>query len=92
LYCVIKGSIRLSGISVDDKVTVLDFYGPGIWLGEVSVLDGLPRIHDAHAQGATLLLQVTPADLEELLFRHPALSRAIIRLEAYRLRILLTAI
>ena len=31
-------------------------------------------------------------DLETLLARHPALSRAVLRLEAQRLRILLTAI
>jgi CRP-like cAMP-binding protein len=71
---------------------VLDFYGPGSWFGEVATLDGFPRMFDAHANGSALLLQVTPVDLEKLLAAHPALSRALLRLEATRLRILLTAI
>lgn len=65
---------------------------PGVWFGEVTALDGLPRTHDAEAYGSTVLLQVTPADLEELLATDPALSRGLLRLEALRLRMLLTAI
>ena len=69
-----------------------DFYGPGSWIGEVSTLEVAPRIHDAEASGATQVLQVPPEDLEGLLARHPVLCRALLRLEAQRLRILLTAI
>jgi hypothetical protein len=37
LYCVCKGAVRISGISGDGST----------WFGEVSLLDGLPRVHDA---------------------------------------------
>ena len=91
LYCVLEGSIRISVISRDGRPTVLDFYGPRSWFGEVSSLDGLPRIHYAHAQISSFLLQVVPGDLEDLLARHTALSRSLLRLQAHRLRLLLTA-
>jgi CRP/FNR family transcriptional regulator, cyclic AMP receptor protein len=92
IYGVLEGCVCLSGISGQSRKTVLDFYGPGVWFGEVTALDGLPRTHDAEAYGSTVLLQVTPADLEELLATDPALSRNLLRLEALRLRMLLTAI
>jgi CRP/FNR family transcriptional regulator, cyclic AMP receptor protein len=91
-YHVLEGCVRISGISGDGQETVLDFYGPGIWFGEVSTLDGLPRVHDADAIGSTALLQVAQADLEELLAAHPEFGRALLRLEALRLRLLLTAV
>lgn len=92
IFGVVEGSIRVSGISAQGRETVLDFYGPGSWFGEVSMLDGLPRSHDADAHAASLLLYVPPADLEDLLTVHPQLSRALLRLEAQRLRILLMAL
>jgi CRP/FNR family transcriptional regulator, cyclic AMP receptor protein len=49
-----------------------------------------PMTRFAHL--SSLLPQVAPADLEELLAAHPALSRSLLRLEALRLRLLLTAI
>lgn len=92
VYGVIEGCIRVSGTNRSGRETVLDFYGPGSWIGEVSTLEGAPRIHDADAYGATRVLQVSPEDLEDLLACHPVLCRAVLRLEAQRLRILLTAL
>lgn len=94
-YGVLEGSIRVSGIGAEGQEAVLDFYGPGSWFGEVSLFDGLPRSHDAHASETNLptrLLQIAAADLEELLTVHPALSRSLLQLEALRVRILLQAI
>lgn len=92
IYGVLEGSIRMGGVSGDGRETVLDFYGPGAWFGEVETLDGLPRVYDAHACGSTALLQVAPADLDELLAAHPELGRALLRLEAHRVRILSTVL
>jgi CRP-like cAMP-binding protein len=92
LYCLLEGAVRLSGFSNDGQETVLDFYGPGFWFGEVSVLDGLDRSHDARGETDALLLHLTPANMEYLLLAHPVFSRGLLRLEALRLRLLLTAI
>jgi len=89
---VLEGRLRLSGVNREGKETILDFYGPGQWIGEVSVLDGGTRIHDADTCGAAVLLVLRTEDLERLLARHAALSRMLLRLEAQRLRILMTAL
>ena len=89
VYGVLEGSVRVSGTSRAGREAVLDFFGPGSLIGEISTLDGGPRTHDARAYGPTLLLQVSPADFEDLLARHRALSRMLLRLKAKRLRILL---
>lgn len=91
-FGVVKGSIRVSGMSADKRETVLDFYGPGSWIGEVSMLDGLPRTHDANAHDDALILHVPSKDMEELMAAHPQLSRALATLLALRLRILLMAL
>jgi CRP/FNR family transcriptional regulator, cyclic AMP receptor protein len=92
MYGVLEGCIRISGISWEGRETILDFYGPGSWIGEVSALDGLPRIHDANACGLTAVLHIPVEDLADLLAAHPVFCRALLRLEAQRLRIVLTAI
>lgn len=92
VYCVVEGLVCVSGVNRDGRQTVLDFYGPGSWIGEISTLDGGPRVHDIDASGPAQLLQVRPPDLEALLARHPALSRALLTLEAQRLRVLFNAI
>lgn len=91
-YCVLEGCIRCSGVSGDGHESVLDFYGPKIWFGEVAMLDGALRSQDAVAQTRSLLLQITPDILEELLESHPSFSRGLLKLEATRLRVLLAAI
>lgn len=91
-YRVVEGCILLSGTSSDGRETVLDFYGPGSWFGEVSTFDGLHRTHDAVANGSTSLLHLGNEDLEDLLRTHAELSRALLRVEALRLRMLLMAL
>ena len=67
IYGVIEGIIRLSGVTNEGRETILDFYGPGIWIGEVAQLDGSPRMYDAIATEPGLVLQLSGPDLEELL-------------------------
>lgn len=92
IYSVVRGVVRLSGMAPDGRETVLDFYGPGVWFGEVSALDGLPRANNADAAEPCVLRHVKSGDLEEILAQRPAFSRALHRLQSQRLRILLTAL
>jgi CRP/FNR family transcriptional regulator, cyclic AMP receptor protein len=92
IYVVIEGIIRLSGVTSEGRETILDFYGPGIWIGEVAQLGGGSRMYDAVAAEPGLVLQLSGPDLEELLACHPAFSRALLRLVAQRLRFVLTAV
>ncbi|CAD5108427.1 Crp/Fnr family transcriptional regulator [Zestomonas carbonaria] len=89
LYIVLEGSLRVSGTSRDGLEAVLNFYEPGCWIGAVSALDGLPRAHDAQAVTASLVLQITPADLETLIARHPPFCRFLLHLQSSQMRALL---
>jgi CRP-like cAMP-binding protein len=92
-YRVLEGCVRVSGTSQEGRETVLDFYGPGIWFGDISAFDGLPRIYDINAYvEPTSLLQIATRDMEELQAAHPALTRAFLRFVALRTRILLVAL
>jgi CRP-like cAMP-binding protein len=92
MFGVAEGSLRASGISRDGQEIVLDFYGPGVWIGEVASLDGMPRAHDVAAYGPAAVLHLSTADLDELVSTRPAFSRALLELQALRLRIMLMAL
>lgn len=93
IYGVLEGCIRVSGITHNDHFTILDFYGPGFWFGEIAAIDGRPRMHDADAYGGrAAVLHLNIDDFNKLLLSHPTFCRALLRLESQRLRTVLTAI
>ncbi len=91
-FSVLEGQVRLSGVSAVGRETVLDFFGPGTWFGEVGFFDDLPRTHDIQAHEAAAVLGLTRADVEELTAAHPEFGRAVLRLQALRIRLLLMAL
>ncbi len=91
-YIVLEGCIRISSVSLEGHETVLDFFDPGFWFGEVAALDGGPRTYGATAYGPSLVLHLGQRALEDLLSTSREFARALLRLEASRLRILLEAI
>lgn len=85
-YCVVSGRIRVSNFTVEGKELVLTWIQAGNWFGEISLLDGQPRTHDAHSQGDTTLLKVSKADFEHLFIHHPQWSKFIMRLLCQKVR------
>jgi len=92
VFCVLKGCVRISGVSRDGNETVLDFYGPKAWFGEVAMLDGSVHAYEAVVVAPSVVLHFAPDVFEELLEKHPSFSRGLLRLEAVRLRLLLAVI
>jgi len=92
LYHVVRGKVRMSAVSAGGREMVLTILEPGSWFGEISLLDGLPRTHDAHAVGDTELLVVPRDRFDALLVQRPALVQHIVRLLCRRLRLALAAI
>lgn len=86
-FGLVEGSIRISGTTLEGRESVLIFVEPGRWFGETSVIDGLQRTHDAEAHLPSLLLVVSPPDFEEMLATLPGLSRALLRLAHWKLRL-----
>lgn len=92
VFYVVEGCIRISGVSREGNETVLDFYGPRTWFGEVETLDESLHTYDAVAVAPSVVLHFEPRVFEELLERYPSFSRGVLRLEALRIRLLLAAI
>lgn len=87
LYGVSTGSIRVSSTGADGREALLTILAPGNWFGEISLFDGLPRTHDAHAMGATELLFIPRREFHQLLERRPELYPHFMRLLCRRLRL-----
>jgi CRP/FNR family transcriptional regulator, cyclic AMP receptor protein len=85
---VAKGAVRVSSVSLSGKQITLTYVEPGIWFGDLSLFDGLPRTHDSNAHGETTLLVVRKADFHDLLTQHVELYDALLRLNCRRLRLM----
>lgn len=85
-FACAKGAVRISSNSRCGKQVALSYLEPGIWFGDVSILDGGRRTHDAHAKGATTILCVSSDDFKAVLASHAELGEAMLRLHARRIR------
>ena len=80
-FIVVEGEARV----IRDG-SLLATLGPGEFFGELSVLDGLPRIAQVVAELPTRCLAIASWDFERVLLDHPALTLSIVRELARRLR------
>jgi CRP/FNR family transcriptional regulator, cyclic AMP receptor protein len=81
LFVVETGSVHV----VRDG-RVIAHLGPGDFFGELSVLDGGPRIAAVVTDEPTVCLAVATWDLERVLHDHPGAALAVLRVVAARLR------
>ena len=80
-FVIASGAARV----VRDGETVATL-GPGDFFGELSVLDGRPRIAQVIADGPTACLALASWDFEALLLDEPKITLALLRGLAGRLR------
>ena len=81
-----RGAVRVSSTSLSGKQITLTYVEPGIWFGDVAILDGDQRTHDAYAHGETTVVCVARADFRKILTQHTELYEALLRLQARRIR------
>lgn len=86
LCCVLAGALRVGSLDAEGEPALLGFLEPYQWFGEISMIDGLPRTHDASAEGETELLLVPRPSLIAWLEGHPAHWRDVARLACAKLR------
>lgn len=75
LFGLARGRIRLSNVDPDGREVLVMLFEPGDWVGEVSLFDGLPRTHDAHAVGECEVYVLPKERLLALLDAEPRLYR-----------------
>lgn len=80
-FFIVDGLVRV----VRDGEPVADL-GPGEFFGELSVIDGLPRIAQVVTVEPTACLALATWDFERVLLEQPRLALAILRGLAARLR------
>ena len=81
-----KGAVRVSSTSLSGKQITFTYVEPGIWFGDVAILDGDRRTHDVYAHGETTILCVAKADFQKILTQHVEFYEAMLRLQARRIR------
>lgn len=92
LCCVIAGALRIGALNVEGDSALLAYLEPYQWFGEISLIDGRPRTHDAVADGPTQVLVVPRGALLAWLDEHPAMWRELARLACRKLRVLFVAV
>lgn len=85
-YTIARGSVRFSRVTASGQSTTIAVLDAPAAFGEISLFDGLPRTHDAHASGPAVLLFHAKTDFRRLLQRHPAVSERFARMLSLRLR------
>ncbi|HTG39978.1 MAG TPA: cyclic nucleotide-binding domain-containing protein [Methylomirabilota bacterium] len=80
-FLIVDGAVRV--VRDGEELAVL---GPGEFFGELSVLDGKPRIAQVVTVDETRCLALATWDFEAVLLANPSLALAILRGLAERLR------
>ncbi|MBU1374471.1 MAG: Crp/Fnr family transcriptional regulator [Alphaproteobacteria bacterium] len=75
LWSVDEGEVRLMSYPALGMESVSLILGPGAWFGELSVIDGGPRPHDAVVAKPARLLHVPLAAIEQAAQQYPLLYR-----------------
>ncbi|MES1265034.1 MAG: Crp/Fnr family transcriptional regulator, partial [Variovorax sp.] len=84
-YGLAAGMIKISTLRQDGREAILAVLEPGNWFGEISLIDGSPRTHDATALSALDLLVVPHQAFAQQMQGAP-FGRAIAALLAARVR------
>lgn len=87
MYCVIAGAVHIGAQDADGRAAVLAYLEPYQWFGEISVIDGLPRTHDAVADVPSEVLVVPGTGLVHWLEANPQHWRDVARLTCRKLRV-----
>jgi CRP/FNR family transcriptional regulator, cyclic AMP receptor protein len=92
LCCVVAGALRIGALNADGDSALLAYLEPYQWFGEISLIDGRPRTHDAVADGPSQVLVVAREPLLAWLDAHPAMWRELGQLACRKLRVVFIAI
>lgn len=86
LYIVLSGRVRVYASNEEGKEVVLDFHGPGEYVGEMS-LDGAPRSASVMTVEPTRCAIVTRAQFRDFLDAHPDFAWHLITRLIHRVRV-----
>ena len=85
-YRVDDGLLKVTMLSRAGSERILAFLGPGAIVGELAIIDGLPRSASVVAVRPSLLSFLSRAAFEEFASNHPEVYKSLLTLIAARLR------
>jgi CRP-like cAMP-binding protein len=83
-YIIERGRVRIFNVSDSGREVTLGELRSGDCIGEVGMIDGMPRFNTAVATEASELQVLARADFDRLYASHPEIARELNRLLAYR--------
>lgn len=86
IYCVVNGALRVGSCNEAGKEALLAMVEPFNWIGEIALIDGLARTHDATAEGACSVLRIPAPALAQILDEHPQWWRCFALLLTQKMR------
>jgi CRP-like cAMP-binding protein len=85
-YTIARGAVRFTRTTADGHGTTIAVLDAPNCFGEISLFDGLPRTHDAHAVGPTVIVFHAKTDFQRLLARYPGIYERFAKMLCLRLR------
>ena len=85
-YRVEDGLLKVTMVSGSGAERILAFLGRGAIVGELSIIDGLPRSATVVAVRDATISYLSRADFEAFAEKHPEVYKSLVRLLAQRLR------
>lgn len=85
LSIVHEGAVRFINSGIDGSVVSTGTLRSGEFFGEATLFAGLPRTHDAVADGPTIIDQVSKSRFDKIFDEEPDLARAMLRMTTRRL-------
>jgi CRP/FNR family cyclic AMP-dependent transcriptional regulator len=85
-YRVEEGLLKVTMVSRTGNERILAFVGPGGIVGELSIIDGLPRSASVVAMRTSRLSFISKAGFEDFTRKHPDIYKSLVTLLARRLR------
>jgi CRP-like cAMP-binding protein len=83
---VLAGRLKVTSSAQSGKEVILGFRGPGDLVGEIGVIDRLPRSATVRSIDDTELLLIAASRFRELLARHPDAAWLVLEMLTERLR------
>ena len=77
MFVVLGGELEVFKRGQSGGEVRVALFGPGDWFGEMSVIDPHPRSATVRAVAPTLLLRITPEDVDTLFYRRDVKSYAL---------------
>lgn len=86
LYIILSGRVKVYASNEEGKEVVIDFHGPGEYVGEMS-LDGSPRSASVMTVESTTCAIVNRAQFHDFLLAHPDFAWHLIEKLIHRVRV-----